>query len=113
MANMRRHDAATEALIGEQYRAGQSSLALARLHGGTDTTIRNVLQRQGVGRRPNEPVLDAVVDQVAALYAEGQSLARIASAPPAATPHDARSLCRTFLTRVLPDPSPAHPSRCR
>lgn len=72
----RRLTAAEVAGLAEQYRAGQTMNELARAHGVHRRTVAHCLRKQGVSLRQLGLPSD-YLDQAAALYGAGWSLARI------------------------------------
>jgi transposase-like protein len=82
MANRKFSDA-QESRISEVYRGGASLSELGRRHGVNLETIRNVLRRQGVERRPRGNAIreftDNQIEKMSAMWHAGDSQTKIAA----------------------------------
>lgn len=62
-----------------RYKAGLSTLRLAELFGTTDMSVRRVLDRHGVARRPRQARADVTSADVAERRAAGWTWAQVAA----------------------------------
>jgi transposase len=74
-----RFDRTMEAEVVALYQGGTPTLHVARRFGVSDTTVRNILRRNGlVASHLREKVSEAQIDQMLALYHAGKTLKEIA-----------------------------------
>jgi hypothetical protein len=68
-----------QAEVVARYKAGLSAPRLAEMFGTTDMTVRRVLDRHGVARRPRQARLGVTPAEVAERRAEGWTWAQVAA----------------------------------